>query len=194
MRLFVAVHLSPEAVAWAVEVGESVRGAMPDLGAKWVRPESLHLTLSFLGSVPEERIPSLGAALASIQAPAPFSLGLAGLGGFPSLRRPKVLWAGLTGELHRLKELQAQVAEATDPYNAKPDSRPYNPHLTLARLKTPTSIPAEVGGHVGAGPSWQVTHFSLMQSTLQRGGSVYKELVAFPLEGGRHYGRGSAPP
>lgn len=136
MRLFIAVNF-PEKIKRTL--GAFIRGlSQIPSDLKWVREENLHLTVQFLGNVPEERVPAVSAALQkSVTGIAPFRLVLKGVGVFPSVERPRVLWAGIGGETAPLLILQRQVQREMGLMGFEPEKRKYSPHLTLARARSP---------------------------------------------------------
>lgn len=178
MRLFIALGIPPE----AREELARLQGWLRGLPVRWVDPAGVHLTLQFLGEAAETSAPALLEALAGLPA-APFALGLEGLGAFPDLRRPRVLWVGLGGDLAALARLQAAVLAATAPLGFAPEARPFRPHLTLGRVRQDAG-PEErraVGRAVGhAAPpaplSWEAGAPTLYQSTLTPAGAVYTAL------------------
>ena len=103
---------------------------------RWTAVPSIHLTLKFLGEVDPGLVPGLSAALrpatASLQ---PFALSLRGLGGFPNLRNPRVLWCGVEGDADRLAELQKIVEQTCASFGFEPEAREFHPHLTLGRVQ-----------------------------------------------------------
>ncbi|ULO06658.1 RNA 2',3'-cyclic phosphodiesterase [Paenibacillus sp. 19GGS1-52] len=131
-RLFVAIKLPAE-----------VREAMGRISnrlsqqlrfAKWTFPEDYHITLQFLGDTPVEDIPAIIKALKQVAAEStPFELTLQEWGTFGTPAAPRVLWAGLSGDMDKLKQLQQKVTLATLPLGFTAEAREYNPHLTMAR-------------------------------------------------------------
>ncbi|MFA4943974.1 MAG: RNA 2',3'-cyclic phosphodiesterase [Lentisphaeria bacterium] len=182
-RLFVAIPL-PETVraALALAIGRLHR-AGGRIG--WVAPENLHVTLAFLGDLPEERLPAAAAALDQAAAGhQPFPLTAAGLGTFGHPRAPRVIWAGLAGDLPRLLRLQAAVAAAFQPLGFAED-RPFHPHLTLGRVRgggLPTAFFAELAkrGHDHFG-DFTADRLELIRSQLRPAGPHYELLHAAPL-------------
>lgn len=131
-RLFVAVPIPSELKA---KVGAVVNGLKRQLPFKrWVHPDDLHITLKFIGEVAHVSMPAIEAELARIAARSnPFSLQLSGAGTFGAPQSPRVLWAKLDGQLQPLKALQADVERQLAELGYEPESRPYSPHVTLAR-------------------------------------------------------------
>lgn len=127
MRLFVAIPL-PEAVKNLI--ARSYR-SFPRV--KWVRPEQLHLTLRFIGEVPQKQLPSLASALAQVTVPA-FNLQTDECGFFPNERRPQVFWLGLV-PAPELLQMQAEIEKTLVSTGLPGETRPFMPHLTLLRFK-----------------------------------------------------------
>jgi RNA 2',3'-cyclic 3'-phosphodiesterase len=176
-RAFVAV-VPPEPVLAAVGVAlDGVRAAAPE-GARWTVREQHHLTLQFLGNRVE--LDAVGAALHEL-AVAAADVQLGGIGAFPSARRGRVLWVGVsTGEAF-LAQLAAAVGVLLAPLGYEPEARPYHPHCTLARWKTPTDLRPIVDNEGGAvGDPWRATEVVLFESVLRPTGAQYvaREVVA----------------
>ena len=177
IRAFVAVPL-PEAVRARL----GVVGQMLPLPRR-LPPENLHLTLVFLGEVPEPVAEEAHVAFETIAVPR-FSLALRGVGLFGG-DRPRVVYAGTTPE-PALDRLQAKVEQAARRAGARVDARRFVPHVTLARLK-PGEVDIrrlehallEVAGFVTE--PFEVEHFSLFRSHLGHGGAHYEELARYPL-------------
>ncbi len=132
-RLFVAVNL-PEAERSGIHRAVSPLRAS-DLPVRWVPANNLHVTLAFLGDVEEERIGRISEALLRVgREHAPFTLDLRGLGAFPNLRRPRVLWIGAEGG-PALRAVQRGVAAALKPLGFAPDDRVFHPHVTVGRAQ-----------------------------------------------------------
>ena len=187
----------------AIELPDSVKktlaGVVRELrdsgigGLRPVRPEGVHLTLKFLGDVPTERISAIGDAAGRAAARhAPFALSLSGVGAFPNGRAPRVLWAGVAGDMDRLAALQASVDGNLAELGFARERRAFNPHLTLARLRDSASREdrARALGVLKAAQPAPETGFAvdgvaLFQSTLGPGGAVYRRLHQAPLAGAR---------
>ena len=179
MRAFVAVVPPPE----AVEPLARAVAALRDLPASWVPPERLHLTLVFLGEVADP-LP-YGAALASAVADIePFSLRVAGGGAFPRAARPKVLWAGVEGDVDALARLARVAGRTARAARIDVERTPYVPHVTVARIRRRdvdgTAAVAALGAVEGA--PWRVGEVVLMQSVLGPK-PAYTVLRRCPLRG-----------
>lgn len=135
MRLFIAVEVSDR-------VREAVAKLLPDLQAaaphsRFVRPQKLHLTLQFLGSVEPAKAEALNQAMADAARGQPkLKLSYRGGGAFGKPSSPKVLWIGVEGEVEKLKAIQKSLEQALKPQGFEPEHRDYSPHLTLARAKS----------------------------------------------------------
>ena len=115
VRVFVAVSISDEARAQLVEAVARIRREVPD-GVQWANPDGMHLTLKFLGNIPAPTLHPLYECLAPVvDGHSPFPLELAGLGAFPNRRRPRVLWAGVTGDMNALSLLQLATEVPSPP-------------------------------------------------------------------------------
>ncbi len=179
MRAFVAVVPPPEVRRAALD---AARRAIPDDRVRWVRPDNFHLTLKFLGDVPEGRLEGVVAALRRPCANrAPFDAVLSGFGAFPSARHARVVWVGVGAGSEETRALAADVDAALGPLGFGREARPYVPHATLGRvrgrpvsLRLPPVIPGEPGFRVG--------RVELVKSTLTAEGSVYETLEAFTLD------------
>jgi len=132
-RAFLAVPV-PEQVCQAVAELQS-QLASRTTNLRWVRPDSLHLTLHFFGRVAEENLEKIKASMLSVGLRTePFQVDIRGLGVFPNSRRPRVLWLGLEPE-EPLMALSAAWQEALSPTGLPPGDRPFSPHLTIGRFR-----------------------------------------------------------
>ena len=184
MRAFVGISL-PGHVRDALEqLQQALQAAQA--GVKWVEPSNLHVTLKFLDEITEEQRQAVEAMLARIAANEPsFQLGVEGVGAFPSLTSPRVIWVGLAAG----KETATRIAEAIEREGAKislrKEERPFSPHLTLGRVRSPRHRQQlaqqlrEVAWHPPA--AWQVSSLTLYQSVLSSTGPHYTVLADFPL-------------
>lgn len=134
LRAFVAFKL-PEAI---LDHARSLQDALKGHGLKlkWVKPSNLHLTLKFLGEIPEGDAAAIGETVQSaIGSEAPLKLAVQGMGVFPGIKRPRVLWTGFGGEVQRLKQLQTRIEDQFEGMGYRREKRGFKAHLTLARIK-----------------------------------------------------------
>lgn len=183
MRLFVAVNLPDEEKAKLAQATLPLRTGLP---FRWLLPEAVHLTLKFLGEVAEPRSRAVIEAVENTAARhAPFSLELGGVGAFPSLRRPRVLWVGVMAS-SVLSALQADVERALARSGFPTEDRPFSPHITVARAwndAKPAAFQeleqlARSVVYAGIAP---VKSVDLMRSHLGRAGARYERIAAAPL-------------
>lgn len=190
LRAFIAIELPDNIRGELARLRDALAGGM-EPGIKWVSPDSIHLTLKFLGNVAMQRIPELETAVKQASSMSePFRLKLSGLGAFPSQKRPEVIWCGLQGDTEPLSQLQHRIEEKLIPLGFPAETRLFSPHLTLARVRRDTGTRArnrlmnriqEVKSP--AGPAFDIDTVSLMQSRLTPAGAVYTTLAAVPLAG-----------
>jgi 2'-5' RNA ligase len=133
VRLFVAVNLPDAEIARLAAVLATFSAS--DLPFRWVAAESIHITLKFLGEVPDARVTEIGAALRRAAAGvAPFDVAIGGFGAFGARSRPRVLWVGVAAP-PALHELQERVEAQIEPLGYPREQRDFSPHLTIGRLK-----------------------------------------------------------
>lgn len=136
MRSFVAIELQEKLRASLGKLVAELRSCGADV--KWVRPEGIHLTLRFLGEIDPAQVELIHLALGEVvSAHEPFVLTAKGLGCFPSMEQARVVWVGLDGETWRLSTLQREVEKALVELGFPRENRPFRPHLTLGRVRSP---------------------------------------------------------
>jgi len=168
-------------------LGAAVEGLRPATrGIAWVAIENLHLTLKFLGGVEAARLGDVLAALRQAAAGAvPFELAIRGLGAFPSVTRPRVIWAGVVEGAGAMGELAARVDLALAALGFPREARPFTAHVTLGRVRVPRREPALAGAlQAAAGRDFgrvRVARVSLMRSELSPQGARYTELGSAAL-------------
>jgi 2'-5' RNA ligase len=186
MRAFIAVNIAADVLSEIDALVESIKGRVR--GARWVAAANRHLTLRFLGEADAKVLSAFTAAVeSSCREYESFTLEVRGIGFFPSAKKPRILWAGITRPPLVLGQLQNELEEAARRHGFEPERRRFSPHLTLARFRRPEYDPAlielawELEGHAfGVSP---VTETVLYQSILKPQGAEYRVLHRFPLEG-----------
>jgi len=190
VRVFVAIDLPETAKEALREAVADLQDSVPE-GIRWVRPEGIHLTLKFLGDVSTARAGDIQEAMeraAREFGPGGFRLALSGLGVFPNPREPRVLWAGVSGDIEALEHLQSLVDGCLEGAGFARERRPVRPHLTLGRVRD--QVVPEERRRIGqamrqASPprevEWQVGEIHLIRSTLTSGGAIYDSIGSAPL-------------
>ena len=185
-RLFWAINLPSSLKSKLAAVQEKLKTINAD--TKWVEEKNLHLTLQFLGDVDASSITTLINNMENALDGFPaLHLGLGGLGFFPNLKRPRVLWAGIAGDLSSLQKLSDAVQKANLLAGFPGEEREFRPHLTLARLRSNKGLGAlftavkDLSGSVTYLGDLNVTSVDLMKSKLSRQGPTYTLLQAVKL-------------
>lgn len=187
VRAFIGVDLSTALRSHVADLLTRLQKGTHFTGARplWVRPESLHLTLKFLGEIDDLTRARIVTALRPVAGRhAPHGVHAKGLGVFPSPRAPRVLWLGVR-RADALLALQTDIERTLVAIGFEPEDRPFSPHLTLARLKSHFRaqafmdvIQSHARWDLGL---WGIGEFLLFQSTLHPSGPVYTALHRFPL-------------
>lgn len=204
IRTFIAVEVNDEirpAISRRQDevkdrLSHDLRKLAPDARLQWTHPESIHLTLKFLGEIDESQIERICAALNEVaDAASPLSLEIGGLGAFPDARAPRVLWLGLADpagspqQIARLTHAAGDLDRALRSFGFESESKTYSPHLTLARIKAGSR---EVGRaltdsgalmHSESIGILRIDGLSLMRSDLKPSGSVYTRLCYAQFRG-----------
>lgn len=179
----------PQQVTAALEKQiDGLRGRLPGRAIRWVRAQGIHLTLKFLGDVPPEALDDIRAATeTAVSNTGSFELRAVGLGCFPNARRPRVVWIGLDGQQDALHNLRDRIEANVSPLGFPTEKRPFNPHLTLGRVKSSNAGEVSTVGRVIEGASigelarWTAESVSIIQSTLKPEGAVYTALATYDL-------------
>ncbi len=194
MRLFVALDIDDAIRSRLARFLDGVRGFTPD--ARWARPESLHVTLKFIGEKPDEHVKKIKRSLETIAADV-FEINFRGYGFFPTARAPRVFWVGIEAG-PELSSLAATVDEKLASLDIPKEEHAFTPHLTLGRGGRGSGSPRQQkGDHPNrsfgqlqeklaalAAPEFgtmTLHDFFLYRSELSAGGSKYSKLARFGL-------------
>ena len=187
-RAFIALSLPPLLKCGLEQVVQNLAAQVPR-GVRWVGLDGIHLTLKFLGNIDPTQVEDITEAVqrASLGA-SPFRLLLSGLGTFPNEKRPRVIWAGVQGDLESVGKLQAGIEAEVYGLGFPREKRPFTPHLTLGRVRDQAGSSERLG--IGAavsscsmGPTepWLVESVRLVRSHLGPGGATYSDLASVSL-------------
>ncbi len=180
MRLFTALHLPGEVVH---NLESFVARIKPTARIHWSPPANLHVTTKFIGEWPHDRLPELQIALAAMRERPAIEVSTAKVGFFPNETSPRVFWCGIEAE--GLEALASDTNSATASIGVACESRPYSPHLTLARIKERLNL-QPLHAAIAAIPSLDFGRFTarsfyLFRSEMRPTGSVYTKLAEFPF-------------
>jgi 2'-5' RNA ligase len=184
VRLFIAINIPPAERGAIVAATAPMRQAARTVS--WVGEDRLHLTMEFLGEQPESAIPALREALAeAVAGYAPVTLSIRGLGAFPNLRSPRIVWLGVEPD-PKLELLQHDLARACGELGYERDARAFRPHITLGRARAPlraeaARVLATAARAVDYSGAVEARTVDLMESRLLPGGPRYSVVAAFPL-------------
>ena len=188
VRAFIAADLQPEVRDdLARVVSALVRSRVR--GLRTVRPEGVHLTLKFLGNVLRSDVPAVASAISSVVGQfRPITVEIGGFGAYPGERSPRVLWTGVNVP-QALFRLRASIEESLTPLGFDADSRPWSPHLTLARIRDGTGKRDRrlawdaLAGLEPISRRTTISRVSLVASRLTPKGALYSALETFRMEG-----------
>jgi RNA 2',3'-cyclic 3'-phosphodiesterase len=188
VRLFVGIGIDAAVIAAAQALATALRQRAQDLapGARitWIPPDLMHLTLRFIGHVDEPYAARIAVTLAPSVTLPPFALALRGAGVFPEFGAPRVLWAGVQSGAVELRQLEGEIGNRLAAVGIPPDERPFNPHLTLARVRNAAGLRSSVWlaphAQEPVGTS-RVDAITLYESRLSPQGPTYVPLQRTPL-------------
>lgn len=181
MRAFIAVDLPLEIRVELERWQNTFRGL--STGARWTRPEGIHLTLKFLGEIADSQVGLVTQALAALESFETFPVEIKGFGFFPDPRRPRVFWTGVVAPPD-LAQLARRVEDAMENVGFPREQRAYSPHLTLARFREArpqlalSEAAEKQSGTVLGG--FDVREFFLFESKLNPRGAEYRKVARFP--------------
>ena len=189
VRSFIAIELPDELKLELSQLVAQLKSGEQSW-VKWVDPYNIHLTLKFLGNVAVDKLDDITGALEkAAQGIAPFHLEIKELGVFPNLRRVQVAWVGISGEVDKLGQLQQRIESNLAPLGFAPESRPFVPHLTLARLRDQALLAERqrfgqliTSTKFEAANAIKVNAISLMKSQLTREGAIYSRISSVGLK------------
>jgi 2'-5' RNA ligase len=181
MRLFIAVDLPNDIRKALIDIEHKLKPLTDS--ARWVAPESIHITLKFLGEVPDRKMDDIDAALAGLTWK-PFTVTVHGVGFFPGPRSPRVFWAGM--EVPTMQGLAERLDSRMERLGFEKEKRAFRPHITLARARDTrmdtalVTAASEYAEHDFG--SFTADRIVLVESTLKPAGAVYHKIKEYLLE------------
>jgi 2'-5' RNA ligase len=185
IRAFVALCLPADIIDHVAGLQSTLKAR--GLQLRWVKPRNLHLTLKFLGETPVTAVADVGLALRrASRDTAPLALSLQGMGAFPGIRRARVLWVGLGGQVEALQSLYSRIEDELANLGLAREKRGFKAHLTLARMKGPVApgdllAAMEETGNYEPRP-FLARRLTLYKSELRPQGAVYSPMVEIDLK------------
>jgi len=180
IRAFIAIELPEKVIASIGRIQESMRSH--GFRVRWVRPQNIHLTLKFLGNIKAVETEMIKQAmLESAGGSAPISMAARGIGVFPGIKRPRVLWVGIGGQIGALIELQTALDEKLAAIGFSKEKRAFKGHLTMGRVKDKID-PKKLLGALKEFAGFETEPFVadrmiLFKSDLKPTGAVYTKLM-----------------
>jgi len=190
MRLFIGIELDDPVREAAARTAGMLRTRLartvPDLQARWVAPENLHVTVWFVGEVTDDRAAAIHAALAPPLATVTFGLSLAGGGAFPPSGPPRVFWLGLDEGRDAVLRVYSEIARRMTTLGFETERRAYSPHVTIARVKGAPrgggrAVRDALAATVSTPAACRVQAATLFRSRLSPRGASYEPLLRVPL-------------
>lgn len=186
VRSFIACGIDQALVPRIREIQDTLKAESDSAGVKWIDPENLHFTLKFLGEIDEGIIANIREGIMGVaESASSFDLAISGLGAFPSVSRPRVIWLGTGNGKEKLRALAREIEEMSASYGIPKEGKVFVPHLTLGRVKSDhglrglaETIQRLASVEVGI---TRVSEICLMRSDLKRSGPVYTVLECVRL-------------
>jgi 2'-5' RNA ligase len=182
VRTFLAIPLPQQLKDSIAAIQRNLKAQIP--AARWTRPENLHLTLHFFGETTQETLEKIKVSVLSVKrCQRPFPVEVKGLGAFPNLHRPRIIWLDLEPK-DQLRQLHGNCNRALRLAGVATESRPYSPHLTISRLRQPQPDLTDLFNAVGHTRVGQlpVDKLVLFESRLHADGAEHVPLLTVNLD------------
>ena len=180
MRFFIALNIPEEIKEKFALLTKKLKYKTKKIS--WVKDENFHITLKFLGEVKEEKIPGITEAVSlCVSSVSPFKVLFSGLGAFPAIENPRIIWAGVKDGAAELSSLASAVEDALEKLGFEKENRPFSAHLTLGRVMSVMASGLSFEGLDSEFGAFNAEKIDLMQSTLGPSGPEYKGIVSFVL-------------
>lgn len=178
VRAFIAVTLDEETKDELAKIQETLR---KELGSevRWTRPQATHLTLKFLGNIKTDDLPGVYEAASRAAYRKPFLFSLGGIGGFPSISSPRVIWIGVKRGREEMETLAGDLETELSKVGYPREKRKFSPHLTLGRVKKPLKLHLQFNQLPVTSYQLPATKIEVIKSDLRPDGAVYSCLKEF---------------
>ncbi len=181
IRAFIAIELNKEIKAKLDAFQERLKESCADV--KWVNPDSIHLTLKFLGNIPPSSVKQVKEILNNVaKKTAPFAIAFSKIGAFPKMDYPRVIWVGMEEGRNNIIELNRNLEDKLEKIGVVKEARPFEPHLTLGRVKSPKNkeelkkIAESLNRSLTTAAKMRVSGITLFKSALSSKGAIYTPL------------------
>lgn len=185
IRTFICIELPQALRVLLAKFQDSLK--RPGADVSWVKPSNIHFTLKFLGEVPEQKLPMICETVEKAARAVPaLEIQVKGTGCFPSTRNPRVILVGIQPVPSQLQELYELIEVGLSDIGYARDDRPFSPHLTIGRVKSPRNLQAlmrQIQEFEFRGEIVSVRTVTVMRSDLRPAGAVYSPIKVFPLLG-----------
>jgi 2'-5' RNA ligase len=184
MRTFIAIELPGQIKNQIGQVQAPLKKTKSFVS--WVKPGNIHVTLKFLGEVPEEKMDEVFSAIGkAVEGIKKFSMSLKGMGAFPNVKRPRVIWVGAGSGQEELSGMAGRIEEEMEKIGFPKEKRRFSPHFTIGRVKSPKNVEKlmeMVGSSDFQTGEIAVSEVVVMRSQLHSAGAIYTPLKKIPLE------------
>jgi 2'-5' RNA ligase len=189
MRLFLGIELPDQVRDAAAAISDSLRRRLAHrVDARWIPAANLHITVWFVGDKDDTDAQAILDVFQKPFSETAFPIALAGLGMFPATGAPRVFWLGLSSGADRIQQVHQEIAERVGPLGIELESRPFSPHVTIARIREirPGERPRQLREELTAIPApvgqFRVDAVTVFRSRLSPKGSSYERLLRVPLQ------------
>jgi RNA 2',3'-cyclic 3'-phosphodiesterase len=183
IRCFLALYPDPASLRAMTEFVFAMREKQPKI--RWERPTQIHVTMKFIAEIPREAVNAIEMELrGTLRDRQEVSTVLDRVGGFPSMRAPKIVWIGFSTPQPALQRIQEICEAACMTQGIKPEPRAFTPHFTVGRVKDharPVDLEKDIEACSFAETPVQFTSVRIMHSTLSPTGAIHTELAIIPL-------------
>lgn len=182
IRTFVAIEIPDSLLEQISDVQKQLKKHNERI--KWTRPESIHLTLKFLGNVEEDRIAAIAQTLQEVASEfQPFRCPVKNVGAFPNPRRPRVVWIGIEDTEDTLVKLAENSDDALNSLGFSKENRKFKPHLTIGRVKSAVSrkFTESIQNIAFQSDAIEIKEMVIMRSDLKPTGAIYTPLNKIKL-------------